>query len=279
MTYSVAVPINGVAGYRFLVATEANQRTALEESAQISREVQYFKDNISNVTSAEDLVNDRTLLKVALGAFGLGEEIDKKAFVRAILDGGTDDPQSLANRLVDPRYEEFSARFGFGNALGSRVGEADFATRITTQYVDQEFEVSVGQSDTNLRLALEFSRTISSYVNPTGTVTGDWLSIVGNTAMRTVFETAYGLPSQFGALDIDRQVEVLSERTREIFGSGEVSVFENAETADQMISRFLAIAEAQAGPTALTPGFAALSLLGGSVSSSDATVNLLLSNT
>ncbi|MEO0388504.1 MAG: DUF1217 domain-containing protein, partial [Pseudomonadota bacterium] len=195
MTFPVAVPFGGVAGYQFLIATEDNQRAAFERSPQLARDIEYFTANISKVASAQELVDDRRLLQVALGAFGLEAEIDKKAFIRVILDEGTDDPASLANRLVDPRYSEFSSRFGFGNSLGSRVQEADFAERIVRQYKDQQYEVAVGSQDTNLRLALEFRRTIDDYVNPLGSVEGDWFSILGNTAMRAVFETAYGLPS------------------------------------------------------------------------------------
>ena len=46
--------------------------------------------------SAADLVADRRLLKVALGAFGLEGEIDKKAFIRKVLEEGTDRPSGAS---------------------------------------------------------------------------------------------------------------------------------------------------------------------------------------
>ena len=74
------------------------------------------------MTSAADLVADRRLLKVALGAFGLEGEIDKKAFVRKILEEGTADPASLANRLTDKSYYKLAEAFGFGDLGGARTG-------------------------------------------------------------------------------------------------------------------------------------------------------------
>ena len=54
------------------------------------------------IASAEALVKDRRLLTVALGAFGLDGEIDKKFFIRKVLEGGTEASDSLANRPYDP---------------------------------------------------------------------------------------------------------------------------------------------------------------------------------
>ncbi|MEM7671003.1 MAG: hypothetical protein AAF317_18070, partial [Pseudomonadota bacterium] len=87
------------------------------------------------------------------------------------------------------------------------------------------------------------------------------------------------LPSEFALIDVDKQVEELARRTESFFGRGEVAVFEDPEIMERMINRFLAQAEVANGPTAGTPGFAALSLLQSStLTSSAGQINLILSN-
>ena len=88
---------------------------------------------------------DRQLLKVALGAFGLDSEIDKKAFIRKILEEGTTAPTALANRLTDKSYHKLSAAFGFGDPGGANTGDDGFAAKIVEAYKTRAFEAAVGE--------------------------------------------------------------------------------------------------------------------------------------
>ena len=94
----------------------------------------------ATIPSAADLVADRRLLKVALGAFGLEGEIDKRAFMRKVLDEGTIDPKAFANRLTDPAFRKLAEAFGFGNPGGARTNEAGFAAKIVAAYKIRAFE-------------------------------------------------------------------------------------------------------------------------------------------
>ena len=44
------------------------------KSIELKRDTEYFQEKISSITSAEELVSDRRLLTVALGAFGLQDD-------------------------------------------------------------------------------------------------------------------------------------------------------------------------------------------------------------
>ena len=279
MTFQPVTPFSGIAGWRFLERTQESQQAAFDKSPGLDREVQYFKDNIAEITTAEELVADRQLLKVALGAFGLDEQIDSQFFMKKILEEGTDDPKSLANRLVDPRFSEFADAFGFGNILGARTGQSDFAQSVTDAYKIRQFEVAVGESDDSLRLAMTFKRAIGDYANSDSADSGAWFSIMGNPPLRAVIETAFNLPGAFGQLDIDRQREVLRDETRAVFGDDSVAVFKDPDAVNVMIDRYLARAQISNGPQAGTPGMAALSLLQSASSFSAAgRINLILSN-
>ncbi|MEM9642831.1 MAG: DUF1217 domain-containing protein [Pseudomonadota bacterium] len=277
--FQPVLPLPGVAGWRFLEATEANQRAAFDRSPALEREITYFNEKISEITSAEELVQDRTLRKVALGAFGLDEDLFKIAFVEKILAEGTENDDALANRFVDPRYAEFSQAFGFGDSFGPRTQEFGFGQRITDQYRDRQFEVAVGEVDQNMRLALTLRREIETYANSATADDTQWFRILGSTPLRTVFEVAFNLPSAFGGLDVDQQREVLQDRTRDLFGDSSLSVFQDPEAVDTLLNRFLVRQQITEGPGPGTPGVAALTLLQNASAPSTGLTNLILSGT
>lgn len=278
MTFQPVVPTSGVAGYLFMQRTQDSQQAVFDRSPTIAREVAYFTDNAIFAVSAEALVNDYRLLRVALGAFGLDEDISKKAFIRKVLEEGTENDEAFANRLVDPRYRALADAFGYGNLAGPQVFRSGFAGSITDAYKVRAFEVAVGEADNSIRLAMNFKREIAGYANSGAEPATKWFQVMGNTPMRSVLETAFGLPSSMGALDIDRQLEIFEDRTASMFGSSGLEVFQEPENVDRLINNFLARDEASRGPSASTPGFAALSLLQAGQLGPTSTANLLLSN-
>ncbi|MFQ5624007.1 MAG: DUF1217 domain-containing protein [Paracoccaceae bacterium] len=261
MSFQPVVPLPGIAGWRFLERTRAVQTAAFERSPEIRRDTDHFVDNLGSVSSAADLVSDRRLLKVALGAFGLDDDLGKRAFVRKVLEEGTDDPKSFANRLVDARYRAFAAAFGFGNASWAGTDSPGFAAEMAARYRTRQFETAIGASEPSMRLALGFSREIGEFAaagDPDGAA---WFQIMGTPPLRRVFEKAYNLPRDIGALDIDRQRELFRQKTRELFGASSLAVFGDSGKVDEFLRRFLAREQVDAGAGALAPGAAALRLL------------------
>lgn len=276
MSFQPMIPLAGVAGWRFLERTHATQQAAFEKGPELKRDIAYFEANIGKVTSAADLVADRRLLKVALGAFGLEGEIDKKAFLRKILEEGTEKPTALANRMVASGMKEFAETFGFGNIGGSRIKTAGFTAKIVTAYKIRAFEAAVGEANNDLRLAMNFRREIADLSK--GAEGGSWFTVLGSKPMRTVFEKAFNLPKEFGRIDVDRQRDVLREKTRALFGTDKLTAFADPANVQKVIDRFLARAQIDSGPGAVSPAASALSLLQGmSGGGSQGLYNLLAS--
>jgi len=109
---------SGPAGYEFLSRTRAAQQEALARSPRIARETAAFVDGLQSVQTIDDLMADRRMLKVALGAFGLAEDIDNRAFIRKVLGSDLSDARSLANRLADKRYLALARAFNFEGESG-----------------------------------------------------------------------------------------------------------------------------------------------------------------
>ncbi|KMW59216.1 Flagellar basal-body rod protein FlgF [Candidatus Rhodobacter oscarellae] len=261
MTYQPVVPLSGFAGWTFLQRTRESQQEAFENSQLIQRNTTYFEENIGEIKTAEALVDDRRLLEVALGAFGLDEDINNKFFIQKILEDGTLDPDSLGNRLSDKRYFAMAEAFGFGDFPIPNTELSDFPQEITSLYKERQFEVAVGNADTNMRLALSLDRELDTLLEESTTDDGRWFLVMGQPPVRQVFETALGLPSSFGSLDIDLQLTGFRDAASQRFGDAEVSQFADPEKREELIRLFLVRSEIAAGTASITGASAALTLL------------------
>jgi len=272
MSYTPVIPLSGLAGWRFLQRTEAAQKAAFDTSAEVAKDVAYFAEKIGKITSAADLVGDRRLLKVALGAFGLADKIDAKAFIRKALEEGTEADDAFANRLSDATYARMAEAFGFGNATGARTATKGFAATITEAYKANAFEAAVGEVSDTMRLAMNFRDEIGGLAAGEGK---SWYTVLASKPLREVFEGAYGLPASFVNVDIDRQRDVLAEKTAQIFGKASLAAFQDGDAVEKLLNRFLVKAQLGEG-VAMGRGGAALALLQGG-SGSQGILNLLAS--
>lgn len=264
MAFAPVLPLSGVAGWLLLQRVETTQRDTFAKSPDINREAAYFAEKIGEATSPGDLVSDRRLLNVALTAFGLEEEIDKRAFIRKALESNTLDPQSFAVKLVDTRYEKMARAFGYGDVTGPQVDRAGFAAEIVAAYKERSFDTAVGDSDQSLRLALNARRELGTFAERAANSSSPgsvWFSVMGDRPLRQVLETAYGLPSAFSQIDIDQQRETFQNKTEDLFGTRSVEAFADPENVEKLIRRYLARDAANKGATAATSGSVALSLL------------------
>ncbi|KAA3502935.1 DUF1217 domain-containing protein [Rhizobium rhizogenes] len=93
-----------------------DMKTSISRVAQqglTERQTKYYKENIGNVKSVDDFLNNYQLYSYAMDAFGLGEMTYAKAFMKKVLESDLNDQNSFANKLTDERYREFAAAFNF----------------------------------------------------------------------------------------------------------------------------------------------------------------------
>lgn len=238
MTYQPVVVGTGLVGWQFLKSTQENQREIFDSSFELQRDTDYFAENIRSVTTAEELVNDRRLLRVALGAFGLQDDIDNKFFIQKILEEGVTETDSLANRLADERYKSIAEAFSFDSVFGPRTQLSFFAEEIIPKFQAQEFEVAIGEQDNTLRLALNLERNLPEISSEEVADDTKWFRLMGNPPMREVFEIALGLPSSFGQLDIDKQLEVFRDKSQSRFGVSEIDELTDPEVMDRIVQTY-----------------------------------------
>jgi hypothetical protein len=263
MSFSPILPFGGYSGWAFLKRTMPAQKQAFEAAPTTARDEDYFRAKIGQVKTADDLVSDRRLLKIALGAYGLDSDINNRFFIKKVLEDGTLTPSALSNRLADKQYLAFSSAFGFGDYAVPRTQLSDFADKTLAAYRTRQFESAVGEQNGDMRLALNAERELATLA--ARQIGGDtkWFNIMGSVPLRQVFEKALGLPASFASLDLDQQLTTLKEKTEKTFGGSDVSQFSDPAKLDALVRKFLIRSEAQASFAAAAPGAVALSLLQG----------------
>ncbi len=264
MSFQPVVPLTGYVGWRFLERTIESQQTAFSESQPITRATDYFRENIGNVHTAEELVNNRQLLEVTLGAFGLDDDIDNKAFIQKILEDGATDDDALANRLTDTRYADLADTFGFDNEL-PRINLSFVQEDVIDRFEKRQFEAAVGEQNNDLRLALNIAQGVADVTDDASGVDAQWFSVMGNAPLRSVFETALGLSSSIASIDIDDQLTIFQERAQSVFGTDSVTDFNDPEIQEKLVRLFLIKSEA-ANVGTISGASTALALLQSGVS-------------
>ncbi|MGQ0564903.1 MAG: DUF1217 domain-containing protein [Gemmobacter sp.] len=246
MTYTPAIPLGGYAGWTYLKRTYDTQAKAFQASTEIRRDEDYFRAKIGGVKTAEQLVSDRRLLKVALGAYGLEGDINNKYFIRKVLEDGTLKDGALANRLADKQYRALSAGFGFGDFSVPRTQLSDFADKTLAAYRTRRFESAVGTQNNDMRLALNAERELPALAAKSGSDATKWFTAMGNTPLRQVLQTALNVPASVASLDLDRQLEIFQAKAEAVFGDQGLSQFAEPAKVDALVRRFLLQSEVSA---------------------------------
>ena len=260
MTFQPVIPLSGNAGWAFLSRTASTQEAAFQRGPALQRDTSYFVENIGSIQSAEELVADRRLLTVALGAFGLDDDLPNKAFVEKVLSEGTLSRDAFANKLADKRYAAMSEAFGF-DLEPPNTAISSFPDAIVSSYQTRQFEKAVGEQDPSMRLALAFERELRTISERDISEDGLWFTIMGTPPLRTVFEGALNLPSSLGSLDVDRQLEILKSKSVQVFGDPTVRQFNDPQKQEDLIRRFLVGSEVSTLSSNSVRGSVALSIL------------------
>ena len=179
---------NNLPRYQRMVSNEPAVKTATA----------YYAANIGKVSSISDLVGNYRLLSYALSAYGLGDQVNNKALVTQVLQGGVSSSKALANTLSNPNWAKFAAAFNFA-AGASSISSASAVSTTESAYVEQQLESDEGQQDVGVQLALYFQRvapTISSAYN-----------VLGDANLLNAFQTIFGVKlNSNGSIDANAAI-------------------------------------------------------------------------
>ncbi|MDO5620883.1 MAG: DUF1217 domain-containing protein [Paracoccus sp. (in: a-proteobacteria)] len=259
MSYAVTVGTGGLAGWRVLNRTADTQKAIIAAEHQVQTTRSRFQNGMSRFTSADDLMSDYRSLTVALTAFGLESDLPNKAFIRKVLESDLSDQKSFANRLRDKRYVKLAEAFSFGDKTFGQAQRVVRADNIGTQYIDRVFEQRVGQTDNNMRLAMNARRELADLAQKSSGENTKWYEILGSPPLREVVSGALGLGQSFGSMPLDSQRDLFKSAAQKQLGIDSLSQLADPATLEKLLDRFIIRASISSGSaTAYSPALALL---------------------
>src|SRR5262252_1885387 len=217
--------VSATVGYELIESSLDKQQAAFENSPTVQHDISYFRSAIAKVTSADDLVKDYRLLKFTLTAFGLDSQINSQALIKKVLNSDLSDPDSLANKLADPRFRQLAQGFNFAAGGASKVQNSSFVDGIVQNYVTVAFEQNSAQTNPGVRLALYFKRMAPTIKN--------WYQVLGDVPLYNVMTTTFHVSALGPSNDVDKQAQFLEKRIG-------IANLQDPKFVDRFVSRFLA---------------------------------------
>ncbi len=247
MSFQPFVVGSGLSAWTLLKSTIGTQKAAFGSNYVTQSDTKYFSDVFDTLDTPEDIVSNRRALRVVLGAYGLSDDIENRHFIKTVMAEGVTDPSALANKLSDRRYRALAGDFDFSKSPPSHKSIADLASRTVDNYLAQSFEIEIGKTDPDMRLALGFKRSLAELAQSATSNKAAWFQILATPPIKEVVQTALGLPTEFSKLDIDDQHQRIMEKASQVFGTDNVSELSAEDVVEQMTRRFLIMRQAKSG--------------------------------
>ncbi|WP_207462312.1 DUF1217 domain-containing protein [Azospirillum sp. SYSU D00513] len=135
----------GLPGWKLLSGDLDRRMGMFAKDPYVSRETQYFRENIGKVRTVDDLMKDRRLYDYAINAYGLDSMSNSQAMMRKVLSEDLSNPAATANRLSDPRFKQIAQDFGM--AVGSnRSGDVKRVESFIDAYVTALYQKRTGEN-------------------------------------------------------------------------------------------------------------------------------------
>ena len=214
------------ATYRLIAGNLDRSLAMTQAEPPVARETEYYLKTIGGIRGIDDFISDTRVFNYAMRAFGLDDMVHAKAFMRKVLTEGIEDEAAFARRLADDRFLTFALTFDFA-ARGVETTATNAAQqRVVDRYVRQVIEISAGEDNEGVRLALYFQREAPKVASA--------YSLLADPALWQVVTTLFGFPPEMAAADIDKQAAAVLARL-------DLADLKDPAKLDGLISRFTAL--------------------------------------
>ncbi len=202
-------------------------------------EIEKFKSEASKVKSADDLIENYDVYSFMMKAYDLEEKIYAKALMKKILESDLNDPESLVNRISDPKIKELAKVFNFedGGTTNVNTSSQEWIDTQLDEYLNTKFINQNRQSNESLGVVLKVRDKVEDLT--------DWIAVLGDLDLGDFMRTALGVPSQVALLDIDKQVEIFEKRF-------DVEKLQDPEELDQLINRYIIFKDSESSQAAFS---------------------------
>lgn len=203
-TASSTPTMSALEGYQPYVANENQKVATYSQQASVQQAVSYFKANIGNIKSVTQLTQNPQLFNFVLTAFGLQTDSNEPALIAGVINSDLSSTSSLANQLIDPRYQQMAKEFDVSQYGLANFGNPSVINDVVNRYLTNAYEYSLDSVNPALQNAAYFLRNIGSITNA--------YDILDDPVLRNVFETTTGLPETIANLPVQDEAQLVNSK-------------------------------------------------------------------
>jgi Protein of unknown function (DUF1217) len=243
------IPVSGYGGWKYLQATYDRQLARHADAPDVKADRAYVESRLAQPLALKDFLQDGRLMRVAMTAFDLKGEEWKRGFVRKVLTEAATPGSTFLARLNNPKYTAFASAFAPRGETIRLTPEA--ATAVGQKFERATFTLAVGEVNPSMRLALNYQAEIGAVIGTGSAETAILYRMLGNVPVRTVLESALGLPESVRGLPVEKQAALFREKLGSVIGVTALDDLASPEYSEKIIRRFHAVQAAGNGGAGL----------------------------
>jgi len=198
--------MSSLLGLALVDATRDRQIASIQNSAQGTREINAFRERISDIETVDQLLDDHELYTFVMKAYDLEDQIFGKAMMGKVLTSDIDDKTSLVNRLTDQRFKDINQGMGFlpDDAGNNNTLQKIWQDEMVERFTERQFINSQADQNETIGTVLEFRRKASSITSG--------FDFLKDPELAEFIRTAVGLPQEAAGIDIDLQAAFIESK-------------------------------------------------------------------
>lgn len=238
--------------YHSVVRNFEKMLANVNKQAIAKRETEYYKNNIKNVKTVDDLLNNSRLYRYVMQAYGLDDVIYAKGMVRKLLTDA-----DYAARIKDPKFQKLSENFNFITFKDKATSFSGATKETVERYKEMALERQVGKVNDAARQGLYFNRRIKELMADKKITKTSWpyVLLADKTLSKMIFK-ALGMPDSIQAANVDAKAQLLVKH----FSFKDLT---DDSLREKIVSRALVHYDMQNGSQNMSAGAAALKILKG----------------
>ncbi len=207
----------------------------VSKSADVKGEVAYFKARVARIEKVDDFFKDSRLMRFALTAFNLEDQMQYPARIKQIMKDDAGDPNALVRRMTSPGYREINAAFEFFKKGVTKLKTEAFQTEVIARYYSARNEKAISEMSPDLADALYFERMI-------GKVRSGY-DILGDRILFGVAQKALSLPPAVSGSKIERLKLMIESKL-------DLTRVNDSKYVKGLVERFLVLRDVEARQSA-----------------------------
>jgi Protein of unknown function (DUF1217) len=223
-----------VSGYTlFKTLTPANMaagQARLAKSGVVKADIDYFRANIGKVKTPDEFLKDYRLLKFALTAYQMEDQLNYPARIKQILKDNPNDSASLVNRMTNATYKTMNADFNFFRGGVAKLSDKAFIDQLVSKYASAQYQTTVSNGNSNVADALYFRDKIGSISNT--------YQIIGDAVLFGVVKTALNIPNAAVTGDVKRLKQWIE-------GKLDMKKLKDSTYVGKLLDRFLVLKDVE----------------------------------